>query len=354
MKTILYKFEIDGVIYYYGLRKDDVKGIMIGMDDLKLENHIHQLYIPEEVGDDIVLNKARVDADYILIKKILEDIVSAGFYDKCDIYTKNECTLAAYAHNDFIITNSNNHKFIIKGLISKIWYSIDPSNNEIKVKNYSGVRSKQTHIENRKSYLHSHLRRIAEENTYCLGISDLGNRFSDIISIEDLDVIYDIILVDNFVKWESLEGGPYVRMLNMFEDLIESISSNSIINLTREDLDNINFKLTYQDRMFNVNLEINNQNNINIQKDVLTDKYYYGDNCQYEIKKLLKLFTNNTVSSRLISYYFKGNKTSEIITFSKEEINIVLNSMMKKSNISNTQINEIINTDIFKPTLMLE
>lgn len=366
MKTILYKFEIDGVIYYYGLRKDNVKGIMIGMDDLKLENHIHQLYIPEELVDGVILNYPTINADYVLIKKILEDIVSAGFYDKCDIYTYEDRNstldkniVVAYAHDNFVITNSKNHKFIINGLISKIIYGIDISSHQVKLKGYRGIRSKKSYIEYKTRYAHSHLRSQNEENSYCLGSSDLSTRILNPCNVSNLDIIYDIILLDNFVKWESLEGGPYVKMQQIFDSCISNYygSLSSKIELTEEQLNTSNITLLYSNKMFNVNITLNNTQSIDIRKDVKSKSYYTVDNTNYSIKSLIEALTKNSNFDRPISYYFKGNKVSTVVVFTDEEVNMILSSIMQ-SNILNTEIqnriNEIINTDIFKPTLILE
>ena len=289
-KLYLFKYVIDGEIYYYGYKHDGISGIVRSTDELS--THVtHLLYEKNMSSDVIQIVHNHVELIYDLIGKMLYDIVSNNLYEKCDIHSYHlmyEITdfsgiyfNVAVRHDDFMITNTNEQKYFIKGLMSKLVYKINDSGTVI-LYDVRGVRTKLTYFDKQTQYKHSHLRSGFSEDNYCLGLSDLRTRKQNNVSLSDLDIVYDISILESFVRWESLEGGPHYRMKDMFSMSTANRDTNSI-ELTEELIDRINVKMSFDrpSRMFRSKVELNITNTAPID----ISRLYTGYQLQY-IKKI--------------------------------------------------------------------
>lgn len=117
------------------------------------------------------------------------------------------------------ITNSRNHKHVIKDLYVKINIEITAQNlntgNRLSNIVLSGRRGKLSEEEYHSTYGHSHFsgRGIERWSDFCLGTSDFAMilqtmRFS--LTAEDWSLLF--LSLENYVSWESMEGGPYKNM----------------------------------------------------------------------------------------------------------------------------------------------
>lgn len=120
------------------------------------------------------------------------------------------------------ITNSKAYKHVIKDLYVKINIEINPHNatNENRPSNIvlSGIRGKLSEEEYHSNYGHSHFSGGGIEgwSDFCLGSSDFAMiiqtmRFS--LTPEDWSLLF--LSLENYVSWESLEGGPYRKIENI-------------------------------------------------------------------------------------------------------------------------------------------
>lgn len=133
------------------------------------------------------------------------------------------------------ITNSKRRTHVIKDLYVKINidlnYITDVNNDQVANIELDGWRGSLSEEEYQSSYSHSHFsgNGIERWSTFCLGSSDFAMilqtmKFS--ITPEDWTLLF--LSLENYVSWESIEGGPYKH--------IESIS------LRRETLNPSNFR----------------------------------------------------------------------------------------------------------------
>lgn len=117
------------------------------------------------------------------------------------------------------ITNSRNHKHVIKDLYVKI--NVDITSHNVNVGDrlstivLSGRRGKLSEEEYQSTYGHSHFsgRGIERWSDFCLGSSDFAMilqtmKFS--LTAEDWSLLF--LSLENYLSWESLEGGPYKNM----------------------------------------------------------------------------------------------------------------------------------------------
>lgn len=366
-KVYLYKYIINNEIYYFGLRRDDIMGVVRSADELSL-TVTHMLY--EDIQEDsISVAHDFVASTYGFIKKALEDIISNNIEEKCDIYCNSifryqnstaHVINIAYKHDDFTIINSREQKYVIKGLFSLLRYSV--KSNSITFMNPQGGRTKMTYLDYSRHYIHSHIPQSRYPyEYYCLGMSDIRERKDVRFSLDTVDVFYDIILMDQFVKWESIEGSPYYSIQRIIEEDYSNDSRENL-ELTEENLNNFKFTLRYSSslKMFLSKIDYSDTSEnsmIDISKD--TCRGYmnkrngnYGISRGYIDRIMLKSSFDMLNNHK---YYFRGHKYAEVESFTVEEVNLILNSMYSKT-VSDTskvelQVNKIINNEIFRPRL---
>lgn len=130
-----------------------------------------------------------------------------------------------------------------------------------------GIRSTRTELEVMSNYIHSHLPSRANAFNYesfCLGQSELNQHLIELSHMnsssykeEHFDILF--CLLDNYVRYESLEGVPHIKMstitskntnLPIISDLIGK-SKLAYENLICNSNSNLNFSFT-TDPLFNL------------------------------------------------------------------------------------------------------
>jgi hypothetical protein len=373
-KKWLFKYNIDNIDYYFGYKKDDIIGLTNDINDLIINDCIYYLYDPNAANDDLIYryNNINLKLYYQLIEKVLIDIVSNGLYDRCDIIG-NVTALnmnnnyffieVIYLHKDFEITNTRNELYIIKGLVSSWRYNIS---HDCKINyNYvSGFKTKVTELEMKYNYRHSHLNQenVFQKTNYCLGFSDIRDRTLHNINLDDLDVMYDIAIIDQFVKWESLEGNPYISIIKLF-NYNTDINDADFIKIKDEQIKDLTIvsKFDSVTQLFKVDCSLDLKGNDQLV-DIFNDNidFYFmksedNDYCSITKCEFLKNFKEAEPIDTKYIYYFKGYKTIYEVGYTKEEINRLAEANLIKY-VYNTvdieqELNILINNDIYKPTV---
>lgn len=188
-----------------------------GIDDTTLFNYdedfenflkVCEFYYPNRVS--VVFEKNRTDPD-----ESIDD-----HWDKSILIL----------FDDFTIINSNNLTHNIKDLyVEFCFHSKNMKSSKLRYP-LSGFRTTLTIREGYTSYAHSHLNMERIHNIdqfkqeiqnnrqrdFCLGdsndFSDLARGFYERKSLKYQDIYKMIEYLDQYVRWESLEGGPYRRM----------------------------------------------------------------------------------------------------------------------------------------------
>lgn len=123
------------------------------------------------------------------------------------------------------LKNSNGTKRILRDLVVKLTFSADLKHL---VKNFEGLRYTLNNAEINVGYDHSHLNTYARSfQAFCLGHSSMQNMMMTAMNDVDPDWFFGFLHhLDQYVKWESLEGGPYIRM--------SEVSKRSASNVIQE------------------------------------------------------------------------------------------------------------------------
>lgn len=148
--------------------------------------------------------------------------------------------------DDFTIVNSNNFTHNIKDLYVEFQF-YSKNMNAARLRNpLSGFRTTLTIREGYTGYAHSHLNVPSIKNIdqfkyeiqnnrqreFCLGdsndFSDLVRDFYDKKSLKYQDIYKMIEYLDQYVRWESVEGGPYRRMSYTKSYSFDEDSNNSM------------------------------------------------------------------------------------------------------------------------------
>lgn len=169
--------------------------------------------------------------NFCLLLEVLEDFYGTTF----DIKIFNEYIEVILYYSNITIRNSSGNGHNIKSLFVKIQlYSLNDS-RMFKFIEIKGARFYITDIEYHSKYRHSHLPTTQTNKgvfssfcigdgiygVYCIDVSSdnkIGKNYIGISSdtfdptIDDIKVALQsfFIAVDNYVQWESAEGGPYI------------------------------------------------------------------------------------------------------------------------------------------------
>lgn len=155
----------------------------------------------------LIINK--LTESFSEIKKIFNIIYPETSDIQVDINTQ---VLTAYVYFPQInITNSKNEKHTITDFYVKIEFNADK-----KLISFKGARSSVTYSEYSASYVHSHnfsRKNFHEFSSFCFGETDMAildralrNQFSE-LNLKKL-----LLQLPLYLEWESLEGGPYIKM----------------------------------------------------------------------------------------------------------------------------------------------
>lgn len=130
------------------------------------------------------------------------------------------------------ITNSKNDQHVIKGLVVRlVFWSL--ANGDLCLDNsVDGTRVIQSHAEYNSTYLHSHLPGgyVGEGfQSFCLGTNQLNSflAMNRSTAITPTMAEWFFALLNRYVSYESLEGGPYRNMTNIKGQSNKEVATNT-------------------------------------------------------------------------------------------------------------------------------
>lgn len=189
----------------------------------------------EEFDDDEHLTIAEIKES---LTPILEDL----YPDRWDWNERDEIIVH---FPEILITNSKSQRHKIKDLYTKLKYSHVEKRFKSTI---SGTRLSITNSELNGAYAHSHLpsiskQSIGEFSDFCLGSSTLNYLLSDLATVsliktnlEDLKIKFMLSMMEteNYLHWESLEGGPFKKISNINSGKLSSMSVHSAMLIAEE------------------------------------------------------------------------------------------------------------------------
>ena len=185
--------------------------------------------------------------------KALEDVVKHHFTsDNYEITNVEDNYLdIVLKYNDITLTNSEGNSHFIKSIFIKIKFNKTTKRFDNGIQ---GIRGDLSVKELNSKYSHSHLRTSQNSwSTFCLGSSEIAGILADLNSANFNDAKFDLLLynLEEYIKWESIEGGPYFRISNL--NYGESTRETSF---SSETLDEIYEDFLSEELLFNTTFDV--------------------------------------------------------------------------------------------------
>lgn len=210
-----------------------------------------------------------------------------------------------------------------------------------------------TELEKDNNYFHSHYNSIpnyykANIFNFCLGDNNLLELIDNnyLINIDSLYTAKTLISnIYNFLSWESLEGGPYTKIQDLYinffrEKLINYIDNNKLKDsIIKSYFENVLIRHDNTD-IFNILIEPDRQNILHEVIGSITEKY------SEEFSNYLLSFYNNTVkllNSReyVIPLHNDDNTKTTVFEF-KHHVNLYSSENIYEKEIISKSINSVI------------
>lgn len=253
-------------------------------------------------------------------------------YDTFTKYLKNRRKLfydIVIHYPEVIITNGKlQHK--LTDLYVNLFITDLLSTSGMYVADIAGTRASQTVEEIQRGYRHSHLSIIGgrEFTDFCLGSGPLHYTLYKTFNSKE-ECVYFLLLLDNYLKWESKSGVPYVFMDSIRSTeprKVATTSAKSVIDNIK--FNDINFKITasnievindtkLEQRLFEYLNSI--EANTYLCYKTTEGRYITNDKQRYEQDSI---YLDNT----FMPFTFKGKKIKFKITNTENIINYEYNA----------------------------
>ncbi len=115
---------------------------------------------------------------------------------------------------EFVISNSNDRRHTIKHLYVRFICQLFTPEGDRKMHiQLNGMRGECSLKEWESGYGHSHMSSVLDWTSFCLGSSVFQTLMSDLMnSLSEETWLLVFYSLENYLKWESLEGGPHRKM----------------------------------------------------------------------------------------------------------------------------------------------
>jgi len=224
-----------------------------------VDENIYYLYYTDfntNVNGNLSIESGEIDKNIAILISVLERMYGNTFDIELDKNSEN--IIVTLYYKDVTIRNSSPNTHNIKSLFVKIYLANTEDQRLFLFTQFKGARFQITDVEYISQYRHSHLGRtssIGHFDSFCIGdgiyntyyktsqtkptshaVNYIGvNKDTFNPTLEDIEIAIQsfFISVDNYVQWESTEGGPYIRYGNLGYKAQEiQIDNDSVYSIT--------------------------------------------------------------------------------------------------------------------------
>lgn len=274
------------------------------------------------------------EGEYEEIYKVLTKIFTEYYFvyqniDNIDVqFVINESYHVITYWGDVEVSNEYNETHLMKGVY--IEYALKRNmfdKNKYNINSFEMFRNEYHPLELKFGYMFSHCRagernlsikdnKIKLTSIYknfqrmCLGSSELEHITNNNKTLENTDLSYVFLIIDSFIRWESINGGPYIQLVNIYNNL--GIYYDERINITDDLILTI---LKQKDIKFNID---------NSKKLHVTTESIISICSKLELKTNIKSRFGNAYDSSKTSEY-EGIKQSYItsnVMFNGEKVRV--------------------------------
>jgi len=240
------------------------------------------------------------------------------------------------------ITNSKNDEHTITDLYIQLGWRYDSNRNvSIFYNTLKGIRLSFSPVEIYKGYIHSHLPTLdieeeeEEQNVrisftdFCLGSDGISVVLASLnlqFTIDNFIILLNFI--NDFIRWESLEGGPYIEMTEVQDAINEytSVDMTSYISVDKQEVAE-HFITTVPEYFIKKLYFVLNLDSVTILNSLeLLEEWekIYSEDPYYSLIVNPAIKYNNT-------YYVENEDYSEILNYA-ENINLTGSFFFKGKN----------------------
>lgn len=241
--------------------------------------------------------------------KHLEDSLNLIYPDNHEIIAEDDKTIVTLYFDKITIRNER-----ASNEITNLFVKLTFDKLCRLAKTIEGTRTSQSVEEYDSNYIHSHLPRARIGSGYrefCLGTTDMYTTIEELkVEYEALSMELLLIRIKDYVVWESLSGGPYIRMSDirlasngMYHSRMFSNTKLILNEISELDIEFKSFK-------HNNSFKIKESNKLEVELvNILSDHYNDEDLKPYIIKKDLtnnRYFTSNNESTNQLANRIKS------------------------------------------------
>jgi hypothetical protein len=196
-----------------------------------------------------------------------------------------------------LIKNSQDRQHLMTDFYVRFKFYLKEKNSNPKVSFYSllaieGIRLSATPLEIYKGYSFSHISSSPGNwGGFCVGGGDFGNSINLLYSYELFtewsikDLFTPIYLLEGYVSWESLTGGPYKRLASLYEK-----ENQEVDNYIRNGIHN-NTPLEFANKL--------------MEQEFFVDLFYkYKIMDRYNIRGIISEFNSQLKNEEIINQLF--------------------------------------------------
>lgn len=269
--------------------------------------------------------------------KIIEEALRDVYENNWDINVSDKINIIIL-YPEFEIRNSKGHTHIIKDLYIKLTFDID-----LKLISIKGVRGVLTYEEYKSNYSHSHLSGsgISEFSSFCLGESPVAITKVELGREFNIDKFYLFLhLLNSYVRWESLEGGPYSKIayINGRASSNSTISQDILVKnyaLFLTKYKDFPIEFNKKDSLNCFSIDIKNTVFLKMVDEVATNKVKFDESTREYLTEQIVITEEQLKEINRNPYYFP-------FTFKGNTINLNI----IKSYSSNDNLKEVAHPDI--------
>lgn len=177
-----------------------------------------------------------LETEITKIKQLLTDVYGENYQFEDNLKTHKSGTITI-KFPEFIIRNSNANSRTIKDLYVQFKLALTPKNNLYVSGDLVGTRGSCSIAELMSNYSHSHLpssTKLGQFAKFCLGSTNIAMNLGLLrdhntpFNFDNFELL--IHQLETYVSWESLEGGPHIKMhdIKSRQDLNQVIDDDSI------------------------------------------------------------------------------------------------------------------------------
>ncbi len=249
--------------------------------------------------------------DYFGDRVDIKDSYFIVYFPKVDVTNSNDRQHTIYETYLKVYWENFKNPTFLENIFH--YYNVNDVNNVsnlVKFISIKGIRTRFSEEEYNSNYVFSHLQKNPLDwANACLGEGILNN-YKNIVIDSDEKLLGYCMALENYLTWESLEGGPYIKIRDI------KINTSNLNSLTYTTFYYNMLSALVKDKFENL-MSFCNDKELKLNEEVL-DKvniYYTLNDVYFDFSKIKNknIESNNIIEKFIPSFSFNGKTINKII-----------------------------------------